>query len=58
MNYKYEGMLVHSLDRLYVVTKYIFPTFNDLKFLIIKFEGKSEYLQEEKGLAQKLNNIF
>ena len=26
INYKYEGMLTHSFDRLYVVTKFILPT--------------------------------
>ena len=28
INYKYEGMLVDSFDRFYVVTKYILPTIN------------------------------
>ena len=25
INFKYEGMLVHSFDRFYVITKFIFP---------------------------------
>ena len=32
INYKYEGMLAHSFDRFYVVTKFILPTIKDLKF--------------------------
>ena len=32
INFKYEGMLAHSFDRFYVVTKFILPTINDLKF--------------------------
>ena len=34
INYKYEGMLVHSFNALYVVTEFILPTINDLKFFI------------------------
>ena len=33
INYKYEGMLAHSFDRFYVVTKFMLPTIGDLKFL-------------------------
>ena len=32
INYKYEGMLAHSFDRFYVVTKFMLPTIGDLKF--------------------------
>ena len=32
INYKYEGMLVHSFDRFYVVTKFMLPMIGDLKF--------------------------
>ena len=38
INFKYEGMLVHSLDRFYVVTKFILPTVSDLKFSTINFD--------------------
>ena len=31
INYKYEGMLAHSFDRFYVVTKFILPTLDDLR---------------------------
>ena len=30
--YKHEGMLVHSFDRFYVVTKFILPFIGDLDF--------------------------
>ena len=49
INYKYEGILAHSFDRFYVVTKFILPIINDLKFSTIKYNEKCEYLQEEKG---------
>ena len=32
INCKYEGMLVHSFDRFYVVTKFILPSIKDLEF--------------------------
>ena len=32
INFKYEGMLSHSFDRFYVVTNFILPTVNNLKF--------------------------
>ena len=42
-------MLAHSFDRFYVVTNFILHTVNDLKFSVINFDEKCEYLQEEKG---------
>ena len=38
INYTYKGMLAHSLDRFYVVTKFILPNINDLKFSTINFD--------------------
>ena len=38
INFKYEGMLSHSFDRLYVVTKFILPTIDDLKFSPVDFD--------------------
>ena len=31
INYKHEGMLAHSFDRFYVITKFVFPMLDDLK---------------------------
>ena len=33
INYKYEGILVHSFDRFYIVTKFILPSMEDINFL-------------------------
>ena len=38
INYKYEGMLAHSFDRFYVVTKFMLPTIVDLKFSKLDFD--------------------
>ena len=41
--YKYEGMLAHSFDRYYVVTKFIFSTIRDLKFSKLDFDDTCAY---------------
>ena len=33
INYKYEGLLAHTFDRFYVVTKFILPSMGDLILL-------------------------
>ena len=45
INYKYEGMIAHSFDKFYVVTKFILPTSDDLKLLSIKYDKDCTYTQ-------------
>ena len=47
INYEYEGMLVHSFDRLYVVTKFMLPTTGDLKFSKLDFDYTCAYTEKE-----------
>ena len=47
INYKYEGMLVHSFDRFYVVTKFILPSIQDLKFSKLNYDNTCAYLDEK-----------
>ena len=47
--YKYEGMLVHSFDRFYVVTKCILQSIKDLKFFKFNYEGTCAYWAEKNG---------
>ena len=42
INYKYEGMLAHSFDRFYVVTKFMLPMIGDLKFSKLDFDDTCE----------------
>ena len=44
INYKYEGMLAHSFDRFYVVTKFILPTLDDLKLSPIRYDKECRYI--------------
>ena len=47
INYKYEGMLAHSFDRFYVVTKFMLPTIGDLKFSKLDFDYTYMYMKKE-----------
>ena len=50
INYKYEGMLAHSFDRFYVVTKFMLPMIGDLRFSKLNFDETCVYT--EKKFAQ------
>ena len=47
INYKYEGMLVHSFDIFYVVTKFMLPTIGYLKFSKLDFDYTCAYMEKE-----------
>ena len=46
---KYEGMLYHSHDRFYVVTKYEIPKVQDLKLTTFTFDLTCEHLNNPKS---------
>ena len=43
VNFKYEGMLSHSFDRLYIVTKFELPKTKDLKLATFRFDFECSY---------------
>ena len=47
VNYKYEGMLMHSFDRVYVVTKFMLPMVGDIKFSKLSFDHTCAYMKKE-----------
>ena len=47
INYKYEGMLAHSFDRFYIVTKFMLPSMGDIKFSKLNFDHTSAYMNKE-----------
>ena len=47
INYKYDGMLAHSFDRFYVVTKFMLPVIGDIKFSKLNFDSTCTYLKKE-----------
>ena len=60
INYKYEAMIPHSYNRFYVVTKFILPSVNDLKFPPIDFDSEcsylNAYLSRHENAKQYLSN--
>ena len=38
INDKFEGILAHSFDRFYVITKFVLPTLDDLKLYPIRYD--------------------
>ena len=47
INYECDGMLVHSFDRFYVVTKFILPSIGDLNFLKLNYDNTFAYLDNK-----------
>ena len=43
VNFKYEGMLSHSFDRFYIVTKFELPKTKDLKLTTFGFDFECSY---------------
>ena len=49
INYKYEGMLVHSFDRFYVVTKFMLPMIGYIQFPRLNYNHTFAYMKKEYG---------
>ena len=47
INYKYEGMLAHSFNRFYVVTKFMLPMIGDIKFSKLNFDDTCTYMKKD-----------
>ena len=47
INYKYEGMLTHSFDRFYIITKFILLSIGDIRFLHLTFDDSCSYMNKE-----------
>ena len=44
VDFQYEGMLSHSFDRFYIVTKFELPKTKDLRLATFKFDFKCSYV--------------
>ena len=49
VNFKYEGMLSHSFDRFYVVTKFEMPKVKELKVTTFTFDLTCKHLNNPKS---------
>ena len=47
INYKYEGMLAYLFDRFYIVTKFMLPSMEDIKFSKLNFDHTCAYMNKE-----------
>ena len=47
INCKYEGMLVHSFDRFYIITKFMLPSMGDIKFSNLNFHHSCAYMNKK-----------
>ena len=47
INYKYEGLLMHSFDRFYIITKFILLLIGDIRFLHLTFDDSCLYMNKE-----------
>ena len=52
-NFKYKGMLAHSFNRFYVVTKFEMPKIEDLKLTTFTFDLTCSHLICDKTFMQK-----
>ena len=53
-NFKYEGILAHSIDRCYVVTKFEMSTIEDLKLTTLTFDFACKHLMSHKTCNAKI----
>ena len=47
INYKYEGMLAHSFDRFYIISKFMLPSMGDIKFSNLNFDHSCAYMNKK-----------
>ena len=52
-NFKYKGILAHSFDRFYVVTKFEMPKIEDLKLTTFTFDFACRHLMSDKTFMQE-----
>ena len=58
INYKYEGVLTHSFDRFYVVTKFILPLIGDLKFSNLNYDNTCAYLDSKNAQNMEIRKYM
>ena len=59
VNFRYEGMLLHSFDRFYVVTKIEIPKVSDLNLTLFQFDYNSSHVVNiEKGTNFKVPSLI
>ena len=57
INYKYEGMLAHLIDRFYIVTKFILPSIGDIKFSRLNYDNTCACVNKEYAPKTDSRNL-
>ena len=59
VNFRYEGMLVHSFDKFYVVTRIEIPKVSDLNLIVFQFDYNCSHVTNlEKGTSFKIPDMI
>ena len=58
INIKYDGMVSHSFNRFYGMTKFVLPKIEDLKFTTIKFDSSCKYLDTGRKMKVYPSNYI
>ena len=59
VNFRYEGMLAHSFDRFYVVTRIEIPKVSDLNLTVFQFDYNCSHVANiEKGTRFKIPDMI
>ena len=59
VNFRYKGMLVHSFDRFYVVTRIEIPKVSDLNLTMLQFDYNCSHVANiEKGTKFKVPDMI
>ena len=58
INYKYNGLLYHNIERVWVVTKVILLKLEDITFPDVKFNADCSFVNKIHGAAQPVKTII
>ena len=58
INYKYNGLLYHNIDRVWVVTKVILPKLEDIHFPDVKFDTDCSFVNKIRNANPSVKTII
>ena len=58
INYKYNGLLYHNIDRVWVATKVILPKLDDISFPDVKFDADCSFVNKIRSANPSVKTII
>ena len=58
INYKYNGMLYHNIDRVWVITKVILPKLEDITFPDVKFDVDCSFVNKIRDAEPAVKTVI